>query len=68
MSELYNVWAWQLIRRGVMLEPDSREPWFLCEAHASMDFEWLERVCDAAMREACHQHALARKAEGAAAL
>ena len=21
-----------------MLEPDSREPWFICESHADMDF------------------------------
>jgi adenosylmethionine-8-amino-7-oxononanoate aminotransferase len=33
-SQLYNLFAWELISRGVMLEPDSREPWFFCEAHA----------------------------------
>jgi len=27
-----------------MLEPDSREPWFFCEAHQSMDLSWLEDV------------------------
>jgi glutamate-1-semialdehyde 2,1-aminomutase len=27
-----------------MLEPDSREPWFLCEAHQTMDLGWLEDV------------------------
>ena len=27
---------------GVMLEPDSREPWFFCEAHAEGDI--VDRV------------------------
>jgi glutamate-1-semialdehyde 2,1-aminomutase len=36
-----------------MLEPDSREPWFLCEAHADVDLGWLEEVATRAMREAC---------------
>ena len=31
-SSLYEKWAWQLIDRGLMLEPDSREPWFICTA------------------------------------
>ena len=65
MSDLYVLWAWRLIHHGVMLEPDSREPWFLCEAHSGMDFDWLERVCDVAMQEACDAHARARRAEGA---
>ena len=43
-SSLYQKFAWQLIDRGVMLEPDSREPWFFCEAHQAMDFSWLEDV------------------------
>ena len=43
-SSLYQKFAWQLIDRGVMLEPDSREPWFFCEAHQTMDFSWLEDV------------------------
>jgi glutamate-1-semialdehyde 2,1-aminomutase len=64
MSDLYVLWAWRLIHHGVMLEPDSREPWFLCEAHATMDFEWLESVCDRAMQEARDAHALTLKAQG----
>jgi glutamate-1-semialdehyde aminotransferase len=36
-SSLYRAFCWQLIDRGVMLEPDSREPWFFCEAHQHMD-------------------------------
>ena len=51
-SELYARFAWKLIEHGLMLEPDSREPWFLCEAHAQMDFGWLEDVATRAMNEA----------------
>ena len=51
-SDLYARFAWKLIEFGLMLEPDSREPWFLCEAHAKMDFGWLEDVATRAMREA----------------
>jgi len=43
-SSLYQKFAWQLIDRGVMLEPDSREPWFFCESHQALDFSWLEDV------------------------
>ena len=35
-----------------MLEPDSREPWFICEAHQTIDFTWLEQVAEQAMAEA----------------
>ena len=35
--ELYDAVAWQMILRGAMPEPDSREPWFLSEAHAAGD-------------------------------
>ncbi len=51
-SELYERFAWKLIEYGLMLEPDSREPWFICEAHASMDFGWLEDVATRALKEA----------------
>ncbi|MFM7801006.1 MAG: aminotransferase class III-fold pyridoxal phosphate-dependent enzyme, partial [Limnohabitans sp.] len=51
-SYLYNLFAWELISRGVMLEPDSREPWFFCEAHAHMDFAWLEEVATLALQAA----------------
>jgi len=51
-SELYRKFAWALIARGVMLEPDSREPWFICEAHQHMDLGWLEDVATQAMRVA----------------
>jgi len=51
-SELYARFAWKLIEYGLMLEPDSREPWFICEAHAQMDFSWLEDVATRAMKAA----------------
>jgi glutamate-1-semialdehyde 2,1-aminomutase len=51
-SELYAKFAWKLIEHGIMLEPDSREPWFICEAHKSVDLGWLEDVATRAMREA----------------
>ncbi len=51
-STLYEAFAKNLIRSGLMLEPDSREPWFLCEAHASLDLGWLEGIADRAMADA----------------
>ena len=51
-SHLYNLFAWELIARGVMLEPDSREPWFFCEAHSQMDLAWLEDMATLALRAA----------------
>ena len=55
-SSLYRAFCWQLIDRGVMLEPDSREPWFFCEAHQHMDFAWLEEVATQAMQAAMAAH------------
>ena len=51
-SRLYNLFAWELIDRGVMLEPDSREPWFFCEAHSQVDLGWLEDVATQALKAA----------------
>lgn len=36
--ELYDAIAIGMHARGAMPEPDSREPWFLCEAHAEGDY------------------------------
>ena len=36
--DLYDAIAIGMHVRGAMPEPDSREPWFLCEAHASGDY------------------------------
>jgi glutamate-1-semialdehyde 2,1-aminomutase len=35
-----------------MLEPDSREPWFICESHKNVDLVWLEEVANRSMAEA----------------
>jgi glutamate-1-semialdehyde 2,1-aminomutase len=35
--ELYDAIAVGMMSRGAMPEPDSREPWFMCEAHAKDD-------------------------------
>ncbi|HEU4672075.1 MAG TPA: aspartate aminotransferase family protein [Candidatus Limnocylindrales bacterium] len=35
--DLYDLVAAGMIQRGAMPEPDSREPWFICEAHAEGD-------------------------------
>ncbi|MCP4868253.1 MAG: aminotransferase class III-fold pyridoxal phosphate-dependent enzyme [Proteobacteria bacterium] len=51
-SALYEAFAKNLIRNGLMLEPDSREPWFLCEAHASVDLTWLEEIATRSMADA----------------
>jgi glutamate-1-semialdehyde 2,1-aminomutase len=51
-SELYTKFAHNLIDNGVMLEPDSREPWFICEAHQTVDLAWLEEVAELSMKQA----------------
>ena len=45
--------------RGAMPEPDSREPWFLCEAHTNGDY--VDRIVsifsdslDAALEDRAH--------------
>ena len=54
-SALYTRFAWNLIEHGLMLEPDSREPWFICEAHRELDLGWLEEVATRALRKAQDQ-------------
>ena len=51
-SDLYTQFALNLIDSGVMLEPDSREPWFICQAHQTVDLKWLEQVAEQAMTDA----------------
>ncbi len=43
--ELYDAVAVGMYVRGVMPEPDSREPWFVCEAHREVDL--IDRVVSA---------------------
>ena len=57
--ELYDAIAIGMHARGAMPEPDSREPWFLCEAHAQGD--QIDRVLtafsdslDAALEDRAH--------------
>ena len=38
----YIKFAKSLISRGILVEPDSREPWFICEAHKNLDLNMLE--------------------------
>jgi glutamate-1-semialdehyde 2,1-aminomutase len=54
--ELYDAIAVGMHARGAMPEPDSREPWFLCEAHAREDIvdrvvSIFEESLDAALEE-----------------
>jgi glutamate-1-semialdehyde 2,1-aminomutase len=51
-SDLYTAFAMNLIDNGVMLEPDSREPWFICESHQTMDLTWLGKVAEKSMADA----------------
>ena len=57
--ELYDAIAIGMHVRGAMPEPDSREPWFICEAHADADL--IDRVLtafsdslDAALEDRAH--------------
>jgi glutamate-1-semialdehyde 2,1-aminomutase len=56
-APLYTAFCKQLIQRGVMLEPDSREPWFFCEAHREVDLGWLEDIATQSMAAALDAHA-----------
>lgn len=51
-ADLYTRFAFNLIDAGIMLEPDSREPWFICEAHQGLDMDWLEQTASDAMAQA----------------
>jgi glutamate-1-semialdehyde 2,1-aminomutase len=69
--ELYDAIAIGMHARGAMPEPDSREPWFVCEAHAQGDI--VDRIVtifgeslDAALEARTHGE-LAEHASGAMA-
>ncbi|GAB0120269.1 aspartate aminotransferase family protein [Acidisoma sp. 7E03] len=48
---LYQRWAAQLRELGVLIEPDSREPWFFCEAHSHLDLgNVLDRIEAASLK------------------
>lgn len=48
----YDSVAGELIERGVMPEPDSREPWFICEALSDEDIAFTAQILDEAVRAA----------------
>jgi glutamate-1-semialdehyde 2,1-aminomutase len=57
--DLYDAVAMGMHARGAMPEPDSREPWFFCEAHAREDV--VDRIVsifsdslDAALEDRAH--------------
>ncbi len=58
--ELYDAIAVGMHARGAMPEPDSREPWFVCEAHSRGDV--VDRVISA-FTDSCHA-ALELRARG----
>jgi glutamate-1-semialdehyde 2,1-aminomutase len=58
--ELYDAVAIAMQARGAMPEPDSREPWFVCEAHAQGDI--VDRVITAF--QGALQDALDARAQG----
>jgi glutamate-1-semialdehyde 2,1-aminomutase len=52
--EFYNALAPELHEQGILIEPDSREPWFLCEAHGDCLAETLykfERAVDITLKK-----------------
>jgi glutamate-1-semialdehyde 2,1-aminomutase len=61
--ELYDAVAVGMFARGAMPEPDSREPWFMCEAHAEGDI--VDRVVS--IFEDSFHAALEDRAHGAGA-
>jgi glutamate-1-semialdehyde 2,1-aminomutase len=70
--ELYDAIAVGMHARGAMPEPDSREPWFVCEAHAQGDI--VDRVISifadsfhAALEQRARDHASAGERAAAAA-
>ena len=73
--ELYDAVAVGMHARGAMPEPDSREPWFMCEAHATGNdvdriLSIFEESLDAALEGRAHgdvpQHAVGAAASPAA--
>ncbi|HWP63321.1 MAG TPA: aspartate aminotransferase family protein [Candidatus Binatia bacterium] len=60
--ELYDMIAVGMHARGAMPEPDSREPWFICEAHSQGDI--VDRVVSI-FRDSFHAALEARARSGA---
>ena len=60
--------AAELIDNGILIEPDSREPWFLCEAHADgcLDetLDKFERAVDITLHKLGAKRATKRQTHG----
>jgi glutamate-1-semialdehyde 2,1-aminomutase len=57
--QLYDDIAFRMFAHGAMPEPDSREPWFICEAHATGDLvDRAVTAFEAALGEALSQRRL----------
>ena len=63
--EFYDTLAPELHGLGIIVEPDSREPWFMCEAHDSgclLDtLERFEKAVDITMEKMSDGHKIHRK-------
>jgi glutamate-1-semialdehyde 2,1-aminomutase len=58
--EFYDALAQELHELGILVEPDSREPWFLCEAHdvkcIDETLDKFEKAVDITMRKSPEEH------------
>jgi glutamate-1-semialdehyde 2,1-aminomutase len=55
-QKLYESIMNNMIRRGVMPDPDSREPWFLSAAHSEADVAETLNAFEQAVKEAKQAH------------
>lgn len=62
---LYAQISFNAIKRGVMFDPDPREPWFLCYSLSDEDVDKTLNVFDDAVREAVTQRQPSRKVPAA---
>jgi glutamate-1-semialdehyde 2,1-aminomutase len=58
---LYDDVAAGLIERGVMPEPESREPWFMCAAHSQQDIADTANALEDTLAEVLQSHVVAAK-------
>jgi glutamate-1-semialdehyde 2,1-aminomutase len=66
--EFYDALAPELHDEGILVEPDSREPWFLCEAHTADCLEEtldkFERAVDITLHKLAAKRASERESHG----
>jgi len=48
--EIYDSVAYEMVKRGVMAEPYSREPWFLCVSLSDQDTAETATVLEDSLR------------------